>query len=85
MLRGVVWVFVFGGIALVGLVMLVAYAVWLAHKASDVMSELTVLAERGDQLAGLLGQIQPPDPRPVSVGRRSYLMTGEDGDQTAPT
>lgn len=59
---GVVWVFVFGGIALVGLIMLVAYGVWLAHKAADVMSEVGVLADRADQLANLLGQIQPPDP-----------------------
>ena len=56
-----VWVFVFGGIALAGLVMLIAYAVWLAHKAADVMSEVRVLAERADQLAGLLGQIQVPE------------------------
>ncbi len=65
MLRGVVWVFVFGGIALAGLVMLIAYAVWLAHKASDVMSEVQVLAERGDQLAGLLAQIQVPELSPA--------------------
>ena len=58
-----VWVFVFGGIALVGLIMLVAYGVWLAHKAADVMSEVQVLADRTDQLADLLGQIQPPDAR----------------------
>ena len=29
-----VWVIVFGGIALAGLVMLISYAVWLAHKAA---------------------------------------------------
>jgi hypothetical protein len=52
MLRSVVWVFVFGGIALAGLVMLIAYAVWLAHKASDVMSELGVLADRGGPAGG---------------------------------
>ena len=51
---------VFGGIAVVGLVMLISYAVWLAHKAADVMSELAVLADRADQLADLLSQIQPP-------------------------
>ena len=85
MLRGVVWVFVFGSIALVGLVMLIAYAVWLAHKASDVWSEVSVLADRADQLAGLLGQIEVPDQRPVPAGRRSYVMTGEDGDEAVPT
>jgi hypothetical protein len=85
MLRGVVWVFVFGGIALVGLVMLIAYAVWLAHKAADVMSEVQVLADRGDQLAGLLGQIQPPDQSPVAAGRRSNLKAGGDRDEVPPT
>jgi hypothetical protein len=85
MLRGVVWVFVFAGIALAGLVMLIAYAVWLAHKASDVFSEVQVLAERGDQLAGLLGQIQPPDSRPVPVGRPSHPRPGENGDRAGST
>jgi hypothetical protein len=56
----VIWVAVFGGIALVGLLMLISYAVWLAHKAADVLSEVAVLADRADQLADLLGQIQPP-------------------------
>ena len=53
---------VFGGIALAGLVMLISYAVWLAHKASDVWSEVSVLAERADRMAQLIGQIQVPEP-----------------------
>jgi hypothetical protein len=77
MLRSVVWVFVFGGIALAGLVMLIAYAVWLAHKAADVMSEVSVLADRGGQLAELLGQIQPPEPSPAAPARRSALIEVE--------
>jgi hypothetical protein len=56
----VVWVLVFGGIALAGLVMLVCYAVWLIHKASDVTSEVRVLLSRGDQLAAIVGQIEAP-------------------------
>ena len=55
-----VWVLVFGGLALAGLVMLVCYAVWLIHKASDVMSEVRVLLSRGDQLAAIVGQIEVP-------------------------
>jgi hypothetical protein len=57
-----VWLIVFGGIAFAGLVMLISYAVWLAHKASDVWSEVNVLAGRADQLAQLVGQIQVPEP-----------------------
>lgn len=85
MLRGVVWVLVFGGIALVGLVVLVAYGVWLAHKASDVMSEVGVLADRTDQLAELLAQIQMPDPsRPVG-SRHSDRISGEELQQQSTT
>lgn len=54
------WVILFAAIALAGVVMAVCYVVWLWHKASDVMSEVTVLAERGAQLADLLSRIQPP-------------------------
>jgi hypothetical protein len=56
-----VWVIVFGGIALAGVVMLISYAVWLAHKASDVWSEVDMLAARANELAELVGQIEVPD------------------------
>jgi hypothetical protein len=56
-----VWVIVFVGIALAGVVMLIAYAVWLAHKASDVWSEVDMLAVRANELAELVGQIEVPD------------------------
>jgi hypothetical protein len=57
----VIWVYVFGGIAVAGLIMLVAYAVWLAHKASDVFAELRVLGQRTARLADLAAQIQVPE------------------------
>ena len=41
-----VWVIVFVGIALAGLIMCICYAVWLAHKAADVWSEVDMLALR---------------------------------------
>jgi hypothetical protein len=56
-----VWVIVFVGIALAGLVMLISYAVWLAHKASDVWSEVDMLAVRANELADLVAQIQVPE------------------------
>jgi hypothetical protein len=59
-----VWVIVFGGIALAGLVMVICYAVWLAHKSSDVWSEVSMLADRADELAELVGQIRVPE-RPL--------------------
>ena len=63
----VIWIAIFGGIALAGVAMLVGYGVWLAHKAADVLSEVTVLADRGGQLADLLGQIRVPDPGPEQL------------------
>ena len=76
-----VWVFVFVGIALAGLVMLIAYAVWLAHKAADVMSEVRVLAERADQLAGLLAQIQMPELSSAGPATDSDLTAAEELDE----
>ena len=58
-----IWVLVFGGIALAGLVTLVAYAVWLAHKASDLFAEMRVLGKRLGDIAELLGSIEVPDAR----------------------
>jgi hypothetical protein len=71
----VIWVAVFGGIALVGLVMLISYGVWLAHKAADVMSEIEVLADRAGQLADLLSQIQPSPDLVDSAGLHSDLIS----------
>ncbi|HEY3337658.1 MAG TPA: hypothetical protein VGK18_04080 [Propionicimonas sp.] len=57
-----VWVLVFGGIALAGLVMVASYAVWLWHKASDLFSELEMLGKRAEELAALLEQVKPELP-----------------------
>jgi hypothetical protein len=57
----VVWVIVFVSIGLAGAIMLICYAVWLAHKASDLLSEIEMLAVRADELAGLVGQINIPE------------------------
>ena len=56
-----IWVIVFVGIALAGLVMLICYAVWLAHKAADVWSEVDMLAVRANELAQLVAQIEVPE------------------------
>jgi len=68
-----VWVLVFSLIALGGLVMVVSYAVWLWHKATDLFSELEMLGTRADELGTLLGQLQLPTAteRPTAVSRRS--------------
>ena len=57
-----VWVLVFGGIALAGLVMVASYGVWLWHKATDLLSEIEMLGERASELAALLEQVRPELP-----------------------
>ena len=57
-----VWVLVFGGIALAGLVMVASYGVWLWHKASDLFSELEMLGTRAEELVALLAQVKPELP-----------------------
>ncbi|GAB3760161.1 hypothetical protein [Microlunatus parietis] len=57
------WPWIFIGIAVGGLVMLVCFGVWLAHKASDLFAELRVLAQRAGQGAELLSRIEIPDGR----------------------
>lgn len=56
------WVLLFGLIALGGLLMVVGYAIWLWHKASDLFSELEMLGKRVEELAELLAAIQPELP-----------------------
>jgi hypothetical protein len=81
----VIWVAVFGGIALIGLVMLICYGVWLAHKAADVMSEVAVLADRADQLTDLLSQIQSPPAGAVSGRWHSELIASEEPPERPAT
>ncbi len=57
-----VWVLVFGGIALAGLVTVASYGVWLWHKASDVFSELEMLGTRASELAALVERLTPELP-----------------------
>jgi hypothetical protein len=76
------WVIIFAAIAVAGLVLLVCYGVWLAHKTADVLSEVTVLAERGGQLAELLGRIQPPATTRGLGDTRDLVAVDDIGDPT---
>ncbi len=64
------WVVVMVVIAVLGLLMVIGYARWLWHKASDLMSEVAVVTDRLGQLGTLLAQIQPSETRrrPDRVG-----------------
>jgi len=53
-------VLIFFGIALIGAITVASYAVWLAHKASDLFSELQMLGTRAEELAALVSQVQLP-------------------------
>ena len=70
------WVILFAAIALAGLVLVVCYGVWLAHKAADVMSEAAVLAQRGAEFADLVGQISVPDPPRAQPEVHSQYASG---------
>lgn len=60
---------VLAAIALAGLLMLVGYAIWLAHKTSDLLAELKVLAQRGGELGQVVGRIELWDrPGESSIG-----------------
>jgi hypothetical protein len=59
-----IWVLVFGAIALAGLITAISYGVWLWHKASDLFSELEMLGTRLEELGALLEQLQPPELSP---------------------
>jgi hypothetical protein len=72
-----IWVIVFVGIALAGLVMLICYAVWLAHKAADVWSEVDMLAVRANELAQLVAQIEVPERAFQSYWAADRTITAE--------
>lgn len=55
------WVWIFGGIAVFGLVMVISYGIWLWHKLQDLWSEIEMLGRRGEELSALLEQIELPD------------------------
>ena len=80
-----IWVFVFGGIALAGLIMLVGYAIWLAHKASDVFGELKVLGKRSEQLLEIASRIQIPESAASVSGppARRVRSADDETDQNA--
>jgi len=78
----VLWVIVFAAIAVAGLVMLVCYGVWLAHKTADVLSEGGGLDDRGAQLGELLGQIQAPQAAREPREADGSLLVRVPGDLT---
>ncbi len=55
-----VWVWIFLGIGLAGLITMASYAVWRAHKASALFRELQMLRKRAEELADLVAQIEIP-------------------------
>ncbi|PIF01503.1 MAG: hypothetical protein CR979_02210 [Propionibacterium sp.] len=53
----VFWIVLIIVVNLIALAVLIAYAIWLWHKASDVYSEIQMLSKRTEELADLLAQI----------------------------
>ena len=78
-----VWVIVFVGIALAGLIMCICYAVWLAHKAADVWSEVDQLALRAAEFADLVGRIQVPERAYRPDWQNGHRISAEIDDASA--
>jgi hypothetical protein len=78
-----VWVVVFVGIALAGLIMCICYAVWLAHKAADVWSEVDMLAVRAAEFADLVGQIDVPERAFTPASSNDHLISAEIDEASA--
>lgn len=72
-----IWVLIFGGVGLIGLITVIAYAVWLARKASDLFSEITVLTGRMQQIAELLGKIEIPAPSDYNANSEPEISSGK--------
>jgi hypothetical protein len=64
--------------------MLISYAVWLAHKTSDLFSELDMLAVRAGELADLVSQIKVPE-RTYLADWRGERIVSSQIDQGHPT
>ena len=69
------WVIVFAGLAVVGLITVLCYGIWLVHKTSDLLAELRMLAHTGEQLAELAGEITFPQ-REWTIHARGDLIEG---------
>ncbi|MEA5154540.1 hypothetical protein [Raineyella sp.] len=54
-----IWVLVFVGIAVLGLVGLVAYAVWMWHKAQDLLSEVEMVGRQAEEILSLVDGLAP--------------------------
>lgn len=70
------WVLVFALIGLGGLVMVISYAIWLWHKASDLFSELEMLGSRAEELGSLLEQLQPTVPAALENREAGLVPAG---------
>ncbi|PIE21403.1 MAG: hypothetical protein CSA64_02265 [Arachnia propionica] len=52
------WIWIFAAIGLIGLIVVVGYAVWLFHQAGDIASELQQLRNRTAEATDLLARIE---------------------------
>ena len=53
-----IWVWVFLAIAVVGVIVMVSYGVWLVHKAADIYAEVKMLGRRAQEFQALLNQLE---------------------------
>lgn len=54
-----IWVLVVVGIAVLGLVGLVAYAIWMWHKIEDLFSEVEMVGRQAEEILSLVDDLAP--------------------------
>ena len=69
------WVIVLVGIALLGAAMIAGYAIWLWHKAADVLAEFRVVGDRLGELGELMAGLELPGPPPQRLGPPVLSLT----------
>lgn len=73
-----IWVWVFVAIAVVGLIVMISYGVWLFHKAADIYAELKMLGKRGEEIQALLNQLEL-NPQVSRSGAGATLVPVDEG------
>lgn len=58
-----IWIVIFAGLAVAGLVALTVYAVQLRHRFGDVRHEVSVVGDRVGQVTTLLERLELPPGR----------------------
>ncbi|WOP18346.1 hypothetical protein [Raineyella sp. LH-20] len=54
-----IWVLVVVGVAVLGLIGLASYAVWMWHKIQDLLSEVDMVGRQAEEILSLIDEVTP--------------------------